>query len=567
MLGAFVAWVPIARPLDLMAADATFAFWRRLHPPDPAPDIVIVGLDEATLAAAPEPLALFHRQIGHLLEILAAGRPRAIAVDLVLPARSYDAIAPGYDVALLRGILAARRAGIVVLARTIDDNGETRPVLPPVLAAAGDQGSAFSLLAVDSDGLVRRVHEQLGTPEAPVSTLAGVLARRLGVAEIRSGWMDFTQPIGIAPLSMQALLARRIDGDDTELRRVVEGKVVFVGAVLPFLDRHRAPIELAGLQFPPSSTPGVYLHAQALHTLLHGTSRPESPALAWLAAALAAAVAWRGATTWRATILIVVAGALALAGLSVAALGMGRIVPVASAAIALLASAAMRFTLQMQGELKARADLRRIFSGYVSPTVLSELEAGRLEGMASQRRFLCVLFLDVRGFTRRSELDVPERVTTALNLLFESATRVIHQHGGTIKEFMGDGVMALFGAPGDLANPVQAGFDAARSMLAALPAINRALHDRGQTPIEIGIGLSCGEAIVGHIGSAARHAYGAVGDCVNVAARLEGLTELLEMPLLFSASVQERVRDDGRIASLGRHAIKGHTPVDVYGWK
>lgn len=246
---------------------------------------------------------------------------------------------------------------------------------------------------------------------------------------------------------------------------------------------------------------------------------------------------------------------------------MGRIVPVASASIALITSAGIRFALQMQNEIEARSHLRRIFSGYVSPTVLSELEAGRLEGMASRRRFLCVLFLDVRGFTSRSELDMPERITEALNLLFETATRVIHQHGGTIKEFMGDGVMALFGAPGDVANPAQAGFDAAQALLDTIPAINLALHDHGQTPIEIGIGLSCGEAIVGHIGSSTRHAYGAVGDCVNVASRLEGLTQALATPLLFSAAVRERVRDDGRIFSLGRQAIKGHTPVDVHGWK
>jgi adenylate cyclase len=562
-----VPWAEIARPLDLLAADATFALWRRLHPPHAARDIVIVGLDEATLAAAPEPLALFHRQLGQLLEVLATNRPRAIALDLVLPVRSYETIAPGYDLALLRGILAARRAGIIVLARTIDDNGDIRPVLPPILAAAGSQGSAFSLLPVDPDGLVRRVDERIGADGAQVATLAGVLARRLGKTEIRAGWMDFAQPLGVAPLSMQALLAPPDDGDDTKLRRAVEGKVVFIGALLPFLDRHPVPTALAGDLFPPTSTPGVYVQAQALHTLLNGTSRPELPAMAWLSSALLAAVAWRGATTWQAAMAVVVAGGATLVGLSVAMLALGFVVPVVSAMVALLASAGLRFALQVQGEIQARRHLRRIFSGYVSPTVLAELEAGRLDGMASSRRFLCVMFLDVRGFTGRSEADTPEHVTATLNLLFETATRVIHQHGGTVKEFMGDGVMALFGAPGELPDPAQAGFDAARDMLAALPMVNAALRDLGLAPIEIGIGLSCGEAIVGHIGSAARHAYGAVGDCVNVASRLEGLTQALGTPLLLSAAVRELVRDDGRIVSLGRHAIKGHTPVEVHGWK
>ena len=568
LLAALVAWAEVARPLDLVAADATFALWRRLHPPQPTRDIVIVGLDEATLAATPEPLALFHRRLGQLLEALAQSGPRAIALDLVLPVRSYESFAPGYDLALARGIAAARQAGIVVLARTVDDDGALRPVLPVFLAAAGPDGSAFSLLPVDSDGRVRRVDDRIGAAGLKAPTLAGVLAKRLGRPEVAAGWMDFTRPIGVAPLSMQALMAPAARGEDAaaKLRRAVQGKVVFVGALLPFLDRHRVPTALAGNLFAAGSTPGVYVQAQAFQALLSGTQRPEVPAVAWLISALFAVVAWRRATTWQAAAAVIVAGALALAGLAVAILVLGFVVPVVSALVALLAATVIRVGLEMQREIAARRHLRRIFSGYVSPMLLAELEAGRLDGMASRRLFLCVLFLDVRGFTGRSEIEAPERVTATLNQLFEAATRIVHAHGGTIKEFMGDGVMALFGAPGELAEPAQAGFDAARALLAALPEVNAALQARGEAPIEIGIGLACGEAIVGHVGSAARHTYGAVGDCVNVASRLEGLTHALGHPLLMSAALCERVEGDGRIVALGRHVIKGHTPVEICGW-
>jgi adenylate cyclase len=86
-------------------------------------------------------------------------------------------------------------------------------------------------------------------------------------------------------------------------------------------------------------------------------------------------------------------------------------------------------------------------------------------------------------------------------------------------------------------------------------------------PVAIGLGLACGDTVVGHVGAERRHAYTAIGDCVNVAARLEGLSKELGYPLILSSEVAARVTDDGRLARLGAQALKGHSPVEVYGWK
>ena len=94
-----------------------------------------------------------------------------------------------------------------------------------------------------------------------------------------------------------------------------------------------------------------------------------------------------------------------------------------------------------------------------------------------------------------------------------------------------------------------------------------ALTLRDEAPLAIGIGLASGEAVVGHIGSTTRHTYGAVGDCVNLASRLEGLTKTLGCPLLMSASVHASIDRGAETESLGEHAIKGHTSVAVYGWR
>jgi adenylate cyclase len=207
-----------------------------------------------------------------------------------------------------------------------------------------------------------------------------------------------------------------------------------------------------------------------------------------------------------------------------------------------------------------------VFAGYVSPSVLAELEGGRLEGLSSARCYICVLFVDIRGFTTRSERDAPEQVTATLNQLFERVTEVIHRQGGTVKEFMGDGVMAFFGAPVKLDNPVRPAFDAARDILRAMPEVNDALSAIHQAPLKIGMGMACGEAVVGHIGAANRHTYGAVGDCVNLASRLEGRSSDLGYPLIVSSEVVARLGTEVGMVSLGPHAIKGHSAVDIYAW-
>lgn len=566
LLGALWTLTPIAAPLDGRAWDASFRLLDRLRPTPPATGIAVVGLDEATLAAVPEPLALIHPHLGAVLEALAQGGARAVALDLVLPDRSFDSVAPGADLALMRGLLAMRQAGVLVLARTVDDSGLERTIHAPLLAAAGPGGSGFALLPADRDGAVRRIDERLGAGGAQVVTMVGELARRLGF-RVEPGLIDYGRPIGVEPVSMLAVMTWARAGDTAALRRAFAGKVVFVGALLPFVDRHRVPVALGASGYLPASMPGVFLQAQAFRTLATTGALPVRTAPAALLAAVLCGLAWRFALRWRPALAVVGGGLVVLAVVAPVALAAGVAVPIAGAAIAVVATAALRYGLELRDDIAARQRLRRLFAGYVSPDVMTELEAGRLDGMTSQRRFVCVMFIDVRGFTTRVESDAPERVTAMLNTLFETATEVVHAHGGTVKEFMGDGVMAFFGAPRPLPNPGQAGFDAARAMLAALSRINDALKVRGEAPLAIGIGLASGEAVVGHIGSTTRHTYGAVGDCVNLASRLEGLTKTLGCPLLMSASVHESIADGAAAESLGEHAIKGHTSVEVYGWR
>jgi class 3 adenylate cyclase len=208
-----------------------------------------------------------------------------------------------------------------------------------------------------------------------------------------------------------------------------------------------------------------------------------------------------------------------------------------------------------------------VFGGYVSPSVLQEILAGRLNPeLAGERVNLCVLFSDIRGFTTLSEGRDPEYVIGLLNRYFEQMAPPIHAHGGAVISYMGDGIMAHFGHPAALDNPCLAAFEASKDMLEALKALNREFEAEGLPVLKIGIGLHMGPAVVGHIGSRERHEYTAIGDTVNVASRVEGLTKEAGVPLLVTAAVAALLPDSLGLVPMGEKPIKGRSAMAVFGW-
>lgn len=130
-----------------------------------------------------------------------------------------------------------------------------------------------------------------------------------------------------------------------------------------------------------------------------------------------------------------------------------------------------------------------------------------------------------------------------------------------------DGVLAFFGAPAPMDDPCGAAFDAAIEVLERVRRIGDTARGPDGAPLAIGIGLACGEATVGHVGAATRHSYTAIGDCVNVASRLESLTKEVGVPLVMTKDVAMRIGERPGLVPLGVHAIKGHTPLEVVGWR
>jgi adenylate cyclase len=176
------------------------------------------------------------------------------------------------------------------------------------------------------------------------------------------------------------------------------------------------------------------------------------------------------------------------------------------------------------------------------------------------------MFSDIRGYTARSEAMNPADLLAFLNRYFDGVVSIVHRHGGTVVCFLGDGVMVVFGAPQRLDNACEAGTRAARAMLDNLAEVNRGLRAEGLAPIDIGIGLHAGEAVIGNIGGRQRHEYAAIGDVTNVAARLESSTKEAGYRMVISGEVAGRLASRAGFVALGPLALKGHTPVEAYGF-
>jgi CHASE2 domain-containing sensor protein len=174
LAGFLFSLTPLAERLDDSVLDAQWTVLRKFMPKASTDDIIIVGVDEASVRAIDAPPGLWHEPIGRALERLAAAHPRAIGIDLALPERSYESFRPGLDRALLEGLAAARRNGTLVASLTIDSRTRgARTIHTPFLAVLGEQGLGIGLLGRDGDGITRRFSLAVPTEDGAYPTLAG----------------------------------------------------------------------------------------------------------------------------------------------------------------------------------------------------------------------------------------------------------------------------------------------------------------------------------------------------------------------------------------------------------
>ncbi len=202
----------------------------------------------------------------------------------------------------------------------------------------------------------------------------------------------------------------------------------------------------------------------------------------------------------------------------------------------------------------ARDRVTNLFGQHVSPAVVDRLLATRTDPPSEMRR-VCVLFLDIRGFTAMSRVRAADATVSLLNDFFAEMIEIVDQHNGIINKFLGDGFLALFGAPLEDSKAAMNALAAARGMLDAVDAWNKA---RPENALRVGIGIHIGDAVTGTVGSPQRKEYTVIGDTVNLAARLEQLTKETGARLLISSSMHDATTGAGGATDLGPLAIRGY---------
>ncbi len=203
--------------------------------------------------------------------------------------------------------------------------------------------------------------------------------------------------------------------------------------------------------------------------------------------------------------------------------------------------------------------IRHIFQKYVPKTVLESFFANPEQALVGENRVLAVLFSDVRGFTGISEKLRPDEMVESLNQYFARMVDVVMREGreGIVDKYIGDAIMAFFGAPERHEDDALRSVLAAFEMLVALDDFNAWQQRKGRSPFQIGIGINYGAVTVGNIGSERKMDYTVIGDMVNLASRLEGLTKKYHEPIIVSASVHRKVKEEVRCRLLDTVAVKG----------
>ena len=350
------------------------------------------------------------------------------------------------------------------------------------------------------------------------------------------------------------------------------------------LETFRDKIVLVGvtgvgtLEFDPRPTPlrpsdpGILVHATVIDNLLTGDvlRRAEDGAnLALLGAAgvlagvLTAAAGSGPAGAGAALGLLLVLAALGTWGL---ALGVWLDFVAPALAASLAAFGSMMANYATEGREKAR--VRELFSRYVPPEYVRRL-ADDFESVAlgGERAEITILFSDIRGFTNLSERLPPSAVIEILNEYLERMSEVVFRHGGTLDKFIGDAVMAFWGAPVPIADHANKALTAALDMIAELDGLNARWKERGEpTELAIGVGLNTGPAVVGNIGSLTRKLdYTAIGDAVNLASRLESLNKTYGTTILVSESTLTAAGGGYATRAVEAVTVKGKKkPVNVF---
>jgi class 3 adenylate cyclase/CHASE2 domain-containing sensor protein len=606
--------------LDLLTALRWQAFGAR-HDPAQSP-VVVVAIDEETHATAPfkgSPTVTWTREIGRVVTALVDGGAAVVGFDIVFPSSIEQSELPfgdepvgvrlrGFDRDFLRALHAAAGTGQLVLGEVQHRDQPIRPA-PGQRIAVGQQANVRALNAYnDADDVLRRmplgfIAEGEWVPSMAVELAAraqGVRPQRAADGQLTlAGYrvpaavpntltLNFDGGAGArSTYSLADLRACAVLGDQAYFRRHFAGKVVLLGTLLDTDDRKATSKRFAtGLEhagaprcvLPQQAAPGqvqrrtisgVYLHATAVDNLIRRDAVTE-----WARpAALAIAAVLAGLAATAALLLSPAAAALLSAGLVAAyvaaavvafrdALALPLVEPLLATMLALAATIAYRLMLADHEE----RFLRKSFALYLSPEVIDQmLESDRLPVLGGEMREVTVFFSDIVGFSTIAEAISPQALVGLMNHYLSEMTDIIEAAGGYVDKYIGDSIVAVFGAPLDDPDHARHAVDAALGCQARLAEMNRGAEAFLGRQVAHRIGINSGQALVGNIGSRRRFNYTVMSDAVNLASRLEGANKYVGTSILVSEMTVAATGQAFAWREIDAIRVKGRVqPVSVY---
>lgn len=481
------------------------------------------------VASAPEPVGLDRARYGEVADAGGGGARRPIS---------------GNWVTMTMPELAKGAAGAGAINSIRDDDGVTRRM--PLVSEYGGRfymplGLAVVLAELGKPGdtkyLIGDRTLYAGGMELPVSNGASIVLDDLG-------------PGRIPRISAADVLAHRTP------EAALAGKLVFVGFTYAAFDKVITPLHLAA--------DGVDLHATLVENLLGGRLIRQTGDLATILATLllcgcvcAAQLRRVRRRPWIPPLIAIAALGLYVA-LAIILFAKGTVIAIGLPAVlaTLVLVAATIGGLATEGREKAK--LRAVFSQYVAGPVVDRIlaEPSRAK-LGGERKELTVLFSDIRGFSLFSEGMAPEQLASFLGEYLTPMTELVLASGGTLDKYIGDAVMAIWGAPIDLADHPARACEVALRMQEVLVALNATWAKSKKPVVAIGIGINTGAMAVGNMGSAARFDYTVLGDQVNLAARLEALTKEYGIAILCGEATARTAGDGFVFREVDLVRVKG----------
>lgn len=581
--GLATAFNPLNLPRSLELQTQSL-FFRLRGPVSPPANVVILAMDEDSLSQGVnfsqlpdlDPIRTWPwRRTAYAIAIqrLMAAGAQSVAVDVVFDAPSDR---PQDDQQFQKTL--QRYAGRVTLA-AIQANSQSsgnslEQLLYPDTRFQTNPGSVGLInYVLEPDGQYRRfgwtyIQEQMAIdlhqsqPDLISFTEATLKASRVPFSTTQGDYLFFYGAQNTFPtipfwqvLDAQAWQKLRQE-------QVFKDKIVLIGPTAAFFqDFHFTPFQ---------RLPGVEIHANAIATLMENRALSEViPDPMHQGLLVLVGISGSGfliARLYRRAI----PRSLVCLGVASVWIGAGyfsftygsMILPMAIPALAIALSGLSFLSTGAVNDLLEKLRLRRTLERYVATSIVEEIlsQPENYQALLQGRKLkVAVLFCDIRGFTTLSYQLPAEQLVAQLNVYLNAMVQVITDARGTIDKFIGDAVMAEFGSPvsqGEQQDALNA-IRAALAMRRALAELRQQWQQAGKTPFYNGIGISYGEVIAGNIGSLQRLEYTVIGDAVNVASRVEGLTKLFGTDILITGSLYDLVQDEVEVVFVGEHALRG----------